>query len=51
VDAHTLAGQARDAGVLVSVLAPDLGRLITHLDLDDAALDQAIDVLTSILRG
>jgi threonine aldolase len=51
VDAHTVAARARERDVLVSVLAPDLGRLITHLDIDDTALDQAIDVLTSVFRG
>ncbi|HEY8543802.1 MAG TPA: GntG family PLP-dependent aldolase [Acidimicrobiales bacterium] len=51
VDAATLAARARQAGVLVSVLGPRLGRLITHLDVDDAGIDQAIEVLTSILKG
>jgi len=51
VDGATLAGKARERGVLVSVLGPRLGRLITHLDVDDAGIDQAIDVLTAILRG
>jgi threonine aldolase len=51
VDAQTLAVRAREAGVLVSVLGPDLCRLITHLDVDDADLDQAIDVLTAAFRG
>ncbi|MBX6749214.1 MAG: aminotransferase class I/II-fold pyridoxal phosphate-dependent enzyme [Micromonosporaceae bacterium] len=51
VDAATLAGRAKEAGVLVSVLGPRLGRLITHLDVDDAAIDQAIEVLASILKG
>jgi Threonine aldolase len=51
VDAGTLAARAREAGVLVSVLGPRLGRLITHLDVDDAGVDRAIEVLTSILKG
>jgi threonine aldolase len=51
VDAPTLAERARQAGVLVSVLGPRLGRLITHLDVDDAAIDRAIEVLTAILKG
>jgi threonine aldolase len=51
VDAATLAARAKQAGVLVSVLGPRLARLITHLDVDDAAVDQAIEVLTSILKG
>jgi threonine aldolase len=51
VDGVTLAGKAKDAGVLVSVLGPRLGRLITHLDVDDVAIYRAIDVLTKIFRG
>ena len=50
VDAHTVAARARERDVLVSVLAPDLGRLITHLDIDDTALDQAIDFLRDELK-
>jgi threonine aldolase len=51
VDAATLANQAKQAGVLLSVLGPRLGRLITHLDVDDAGIDRAIEVLTAILNG
>ncbi|HEY7222452.1 MAG TPA: GntG family PLP-dependent aldolase [Micromonosporaceae bacterium] len=51
VDAVTLAARAREAGVLVSVLGPALGRLITHLDVDDDGIDRAIEVLAAILRG
>jgi threonine aldolase len=51
VDAPGLAAAARERGVLVSVLAPGIGRLVTHLDVDDAGIDRAIEVLTGILRG
>ena len=51
VDSATLATAARERGVLVSVLGPRSGRLLTHLDVDDAGIDQAIDVLTAILSG
>jgi threonine aldolase len=51
VDGATLAAMAKAAGVLVSVLGPRLGRLITHLDVDDVAIYRAIDVLTKIFRG
>jgi threonine aldolase len=51
VDAKTVAGRAKEDGVLVSVLGPDLGRLITHLDVDDDDIDRAAEVLTTILRG
>ncbi|MEU8006000.1 GntG family PLP-dependent aldolase [Catellatospora sp. NPDC049111] len=51
LDAPTLAARAREQGVLVSALGPRTGRLITHLDVDDAGLDRAIDVLAAIFRG
>jgi threonine aldolase len=51
MDARTLAGRAREAGVLISVLGPRLCRLITHLDLDDSTVDKAGDVLVEILAG
>ncbi len=51
LDARELATQARESGVLVSVLGPRLCRLITHLDLDDAAVDEATEVLTELLKG
>jgi threonine aldolase len=51
IDAPGLAAGALQAGVVVSVLGPRLGRLITHLDVDDADIDRAIDVLVGLLRG
>ncbi len=51
VDAAALAAAARERGVLVSVLGPRRGRLLTHLDVDDAGIDDAIDVLTGIFNG
>ncbi len=50
VDAAALAAAARERGVLVSVLGPRRGRLLTHLDVDDAGIDDAIDVLTGIFN-
>jgi threonine aldolase len=50
VDAPTLGAGARASGVMVSVLGPRMGRLITHLDVDDAAVDAAIEVLTALLK-
>ncbi|GAA1792595.1 aminotransferase class I/II-fold pyridoxal phosphate-dependent enzyme [Planosporangium flavigriseum] len=49
VDALTVAAAARAAGVLVSVLGPRTVRLVTHLDVDDAGIDRAIEVLTRVL--
>ena len=45
-----LAAAAREEGVLVSVLGQRSARLVTHLDLDDAATDRAIEVLVGLLK-
>jgi threonine aldolase len=37
--------------VFISVLAPRFGRLLTHLDVDDAGTDQAIEVLSAAFTG
>ncbi|HEY0696806.1 MAG TPA: GntG family PLP-dependent aldolase, partial [Micromonospora sp.] len=50
-DGPALAAAARARGVLVSVLGPRLVRLVTHLDLDDAGVDRAVETLTGIFRG
>ncbi|MCW2638453.1 MAG: threonine aldolase [Dactylosporangium sp.] len=50
VDALALGSAAKAQGVLVSVMGPRIVRLVTHLDVDDAGIDRAIDVLTAILR-
>ena len=49
-DAGSVATAAAQAGVLVSALGPRFLRLVTHLDVDDDALDHAIDVLTPLMR-
>jgi threonine aldolase len=51
LDAPGLGAAARSEGVLVSVLGPRTARLVTHLDLDDAGIDRAIEVLTGVLSG
>ncbi len=48
LDAPSLGAAAGEQGVLVSVLGPRTGRLVTHLDLDDAGVERAVKVLTSI---
>ncbi|WP_123604846.1 low specificity L-threonine aldolase [Micromonospora sp. Llam0] len=48
--APALAEAARADGVLVSVVGPTAARLVTHLDVDDAAVDRAGEVLGAILR-
>jgi threonine aldolase len=50
MDAPALGAAAREQGVLVSVLGPRSARLLTHLDVDDAGIDRAADVLTGVLR-
>lgn len=51
IDGPALGAAARAAGVLVSVLGPRLVRLVTHLDVDDAGIDTAIEVLSKIFAG
>jgi threonine aldolase len=49
LDAGTLVHQAAEQGVRVSSLGPSTVRLVTHLDIDDAAADRASDVLSRLL--
>jgi threonine aldolase len=49
VDAPALVAQARDKGVLLGASGPREVRLITHLDVDDAGVDRAADVLLTLL--
>jgi threonine aldolase len=51
VDGPALGALARERGVLVSVLGPRFARLLTHLDVDDAGIDHAIEVLTGVFAG
>jgi threonine aldolase len=48
-DAPTVAAKARADGVLVSALGPRFLRLVTHLDVDDDAIDRAIAVLSPLV--
>jgi threonine aldolase len=50
LDGPALAAAARAEGVLISVLGPRTARLVTHLDVNDAEVDRAAEVLTGILR-
>ncbi|WP_420811717.1 threonine aldolase family protein [Micromonospora endophytica] len=50
LDAPTLAAAARAEGVLISVLGPRTARLVTHLDVSDAAITHATTTLTTLLR-
>jgi threonine aldolase len=51
IDAPAVATAARTANVFVSVLGPRTVRLITHLDVNDAGIDRAIEVLTGIFAA
>ncbi|HEY7046190.1 MAG TPA: GntG family PLP-dependent aldolase [Jatrophihabitantaceae bacterium] len=44
-DAPAVAAAAREQGVLISVLSARRARLVTHLDVDDDAIDRAIKAL------
>ena len=37
-------------GVLISALGPKFARLVTHLDIDDAAMEYAAEVLAGALE-
>lgn len=50
-DARALAWAAREQGVLISVVGPHRVRLVTHLDIDDAGVARAADVVGSLLPG
>jgi threonine aldolase len=45
LDSATVAARCRADGILVSAFGPRRVRLVTHLDVDDAAIDRAIAVL------
>lgn len=49
VDAAALAAGCADGGVLISVLGPRRVRLVTHLDVDDAGIERAVDALRRTL--
>lgn len=49
-DAAGLAADALAQGVAISVLGPRTARMVTHLDVDDAAVDEAAAVLGRLLR-
>jgi threonine aldolase len=48
-DAVGLAEAARREGILVGVVGPHRLRLVTHLDVDDAGLGRAREVLAKLL--
>jgi threonine aldolase len=48
-DAASVAATAAGRGVLVGVAGPDRLRLVTHLDVDDAGVRHAVEVLAPLL--
>lgn len=48
IDATRMRSLFMERGVLVSVLGPDRLRLVTHLDVDDDAVERVIDILQDI---
>jgi len=51
LDAPALAAAAAERGVLISAMLPRTARLVTHLDVDDAGIDRAGEVLTDLLKA
>jgi threonine aldolase len=49
LDAPSLAAAAAEQGVLIAAMLPRVARLVTHLDLNDDDIDQAIKVLRGLL--
>jgi threonine aldolase len=47
-DARAFAAAARDQGVLVGVVGPTKVRMVVHLDVDDAGVRHAADVVRSV---
>jgi threonine aldolase len=51
IDTAGLDAVCKAEGVLISGLAPRRVRLVTHLDVDDAGIDRALDVIRRTLGG
>ncbi len=50
-DAHAVVAAAREQGVLVGAVGPTRVRMLTHLDVDRAAVEQAAKALAGILAA
>jgi threonine aldolase len=48
-DARAFAAAAREQGVLVGVVGPTRARMVVHLDIDDAGIARAAEVVRSVL--
>jgi threonine aldolase len=49
-DANAAVAQLAAAGVACNAVAVDCLRLVTHLDIDDAAVDQALSAFSALPR-
>lgn len=49
--AADLAARCKEKGLWISALGPKYARLVTHLDFDDAQMQEAIEILKSSLKG
>ena len=50
LSAAEFAQMVKDEGVLISALGPKFARLVTHLDIDDAAMKYAAEVIAATLQ-
>lgn len=50
ITAPELSARCKEAGLWISALGPHYARLVTHLDFDDAQCDEAIAILSAILK-
>ena len=50
LSAAEFAQMVKDEGVLISSLGPKFARLVTHLDIDDAAMNYAAEVIAAALK-
>ena len=51
MSAADLTAKAHEAGLWISALGPNYARLVTHLDFSDVQCDEAIAILTTILKS
>lgn len=51
LDGPAFGAAMRSHGVLVSVLGPHVARLVTHMDVDDAGVDRAVEAITTVFRA
>ncbi len=50
-DAYGLCGRLWERGVQLTPLDPQRLRAVTHLDVDDAGIERALEVFRQVLEG